>query len=306
MRAVFSAATLFFPIGLFPAGLFRAGCVQKIAVLMLLLTAVAPAHAEDTTGRVVFIQERAVKRPLIVLDPGHGGEDIGAVGSGGIKEKEIVLEIALALRELLEERLRARVLLTRDTDVSLALQERIAVANRERADLFLSIHANASEHKTASGVETYYLDNTDDRSSMKLAERENSTMHVAALGGDLGFMVSDLIQGGKLEDSISLSHHIQEELHLTLSQYFKGVNNLGVKKAPFYVLVGAHMPCVLAEVSFIDHPIEGKRLAEPRYRTLTALGLYQGIRRYFAKEAPSAPEEELRRVALPSGQKPVM
>ena len=234
-------------------------------------------------SRVVLQKTEAVKRPLIVIDAGHGGEDLGAHGSDGVVEKEIVLTIAQQLDELLRDRLRARTFLTRSDDVFIPLPERTRIANEKNADLFISIHANASEYKTASGIETYYLDNTNDKSSLKLAERENMSLQFGAgqSGGDVGFILSDLIQNVKLDDSISLAHKLQKSMFVTLSRYYDGVNNLGVKKAPFHVLVGAHMPCVLAEVSFIDHPVEGRRLADRKYQKLVALALYQGIKEFF-------------------------
>lgn len=235
----------------------------------------------------IFTRPPTVQRPLIVIDAGHGGEDEGAIGQGDIKEKDVTLTLALMLDELLRDRLRARTVLTRTTDVFIPLAERTMVANKNNADLFVSIHTNASEYKTASGVETYYLDNTKDKSSLKLAERENRALMAGPSGvnADVGFMVSDLIQNAKLDDSISLAHQLQNSLSDTLTRYYRGINNLGVKKAPFYVLVGAHMPCVLVEVSFIDHPVEGERLADRRYQRLIAQALYQGVKAFFLKRS---------------------
>ena len=227
-----------------------------------------------------------VARPVVVIDPGHGGEELGAVGIDGVLEKEVTLEIAMLLDELLRERLRAKTVLTRTKDLSLPLAERTKIANDSKGDLFISIHANASEYKTAKGIETYYLDNTNDKASLKLAERENASLQKS--GDDLGFIISDFIQNAKLGESISLAHHVQDTLTLTLSRYYEGVKGLGVKKAPFYVLVGAHMPCVLVEVSFIDHPVEGKRLASRRYQKLIASAIYQAVKAYFVATAKGA------------------
>jgi N-acetylmuramoyl-L-alanine amidase len=236
-------------------------------------------------GKQVLSKEMPVRRPLIVIDAGHGGEDLGAVGVDDVREKEVVLNIAGYLDQLLRERLRARTILTRTRDVFIPLPERTKIANENRADLFISIHANASEFKTASGVETYYLDNTNDKASLKLADRENLSLQFGGdsnkSANDLGFIMGDLIQNVKLDDSITLAHKLQNSVVDTLGRYYKGVNNLGVKKAPFFVLVGAHMPCVLVEVSFIDHPMEGKRLSDRKYQKLVAQSLYQGVRNYF-------------------------
>ncbi len=251
------------------------------------------SRAFQPTGnrsREVFSRHDETKRPLVVIDAGHGGDDLGAHGPDGILEKEIVLSVAEYLDELLRDRLRARTVLTRSRDTFIPLPERTQIANEKNADLFISIHANASEFKTASGIETYYLDNTNNKSSLKLAERENMSLQMGGGGGasDLGFILSDLIQNVKLDDSISLAHKLQDSLWQTLGRYYDGVNNLGVKKAPFYVLVGAHMPCVLVEISFIDHPVEGRRLADRKYQKLVALALFQGIRDFFT------PREERR------------
>ena len=219
-----------------------------------------------------------------MIDPGHGGTELGAIGGKGFYEKDVVLNISLMLDEFLRERLRVRTVLTRARDTHIPLADRTKLANHEKADLFVSVHANASEYKTAKGIETYYLDNTNDKSSLKLARRENKSLEIPK-GTDLSFMISDLIQNAKLDESISLAHYVQDELYGSLARYFEGVKDLGVKKAPFFVLVGAHMPCVLVEVSFIDHPVEGKRLRSRRYQKLVAMGIYQGIRNFFEKQA---------------------
>jgi N-acetylmuramoyl-L-alanine amidase len=237
------------------------------------------------TGQQLVLDESAIpKRPLIVIDPGHGGEDQGAKGVEGLLEKNVVLQVSKELDQLLRDRLRAKTFLTRTTDVFIPLADRTKLANDRNADLFVSIHANASEFKTAQGIETYYLDNTKEKSSLKLADRENASLNFGPKqNNDLSFIFSDLIQNVKLDDSISLAHQLQGSLTQTLSRYYQGVNNLGVKKAPFYVLVGAHMPCVLVEISFIDHPLEGKRMGEERYQKLIAQSLYEGIRKFFIK-----------------------
>jgi len=231
------------------------------------------------SGEEVFAEKEVKPRTVVIIDPGHGGEDLGAVGVDGILEKDIALDISKELAELIKDGLRADAVLTRDKDQVLSLEERTNFANTKNADLLISVHANASELRNARGIETYYLDNTDDQASLKLAERENKVANKAT--DDVSFIISDFIQNVKLDDSISLAHHLQDSLHHVVSRYYKEVKNLGVKKAPFYVLVGAHMPCALVEVSFIDHPLDGKRLKEKRYRKLIAQGLYQGVRDYF-------------------------
>lgn len=239
---------------------------------------VKPSGAGDS-GKEIVKKRVRIDRPLIVIDPGHGGDDLGAVGYDGYLEKDVVLNIAMLLDELLRERLRARTVLTRVRDVPLALEDRTEIANNAKADLFISIHANASPSRRARGIETYYLDNTDDKSSLKLAERENKSSRRNL--SDVQFILSDLIQNVKLEDSIALAHHMQNALVQRISRYYSDVRDLGVKRGPFFVLVGAHMPCVLVEVSFMDHPVEGRRLIDRRYQKIVADALYRGIRGFF-------------------------
>lgn len=237
---------------------------------------------QDAVEPAVILQEpHRENRPLIVIDPGHGGEEDGALGVDGLWEKDLVLKLSFGVEKLLLEKLRARVVLTRREDIDVPLSGRTQLANEKAADLFVSIHANASVKKNATGIETYYLDNTNDASSLRLAARENKAFRRDS--DDLSFILSDLIQNAKLEDSISLSHKLQDSLVATLGAHYKDIRDLGVKKAPFFVLVGAHMPCALVEVSFIDHPVEGARLATKQYQDLIAQSLYSGIRSYLIK-----------------------
>ena len=237
---------------------------------------------ESRVDRVLVNNPSVMQRdPVVVIDPGHGGEDLGAEGVNQVLEKEVVLNISLYLDELLRNRLRAKTVLTRARDVVVPLEARTKIANDNQADLFISIHTNASPKKNATGIETYYLDNTDDRSSLKLAERENTSSRFGR--DDLGFMVSDLIQNLKLDESISLAHHLHGSLIRRIRVGGYEVRDLGVKRAPFFVLVGAHMPCVLVEVSFIDHALEGAKLVKRDYQLQVAEGIYRGIRDYFAR-----------------------
>ena len=221
--------------------------------------------------------------PLVVIDPGHGGEDLGAVGPGGLLEKDVVLAIGLELRTLLESQLGARVKLTRTKDIFVPLVERTELANRLQADLFVSLHTNASPNGKAKGFETYYLDNSNDQSSKKLAERENASIRFEGTEGDLQYMLSDLIQSAKQPDSILLANSLQRATVSKLAPKWKMGKSLGVKKAPFYVLVGAHMPCVLVEMFFIDNSEEGPQLAKKEFRKELAEGLFVGIKGYFEK-----------------------
>lgn len=218
----------------------------------------------------------------IVLDPGHGGTDLGAVGPEGLVEKEYVLELARGLREELLRRRLGEVILTRNEDVELKLSDRTQLANSYEADLFLSLHANATSAHNASGLETYYLDMKGDAASRLLAERENASMGKQNLG-DIEFILSDLIQTGKIEESIILTHALHNSLVKRLKPHYSALRDHGVKKGPFYVLVGAHMPCTLAELLFIDSKSDSKRIQDPKFRAEIVMGLADGIERYLRK-----------------------
>lgn len=223
------------------------------------------------------------RRFKVVIDPGHGGKDPGALSAAGAAEKDIVLAIAQRLREHLAARRDIDVVLTRTTDVFLALEERTSRANTERADLFVSIHANASPNPNLSGVETYYLNNTDDHATIRLAEMENGLQTVTGHtthDRSVSLILSDLIQSYKIEESAALAEDVQHGVVNALGAQGPPVNDLGVKRGPFYVLVGAGMPCVLVEVSFLTHAREGPRLAQPSYQDAIAEGLLHGIERF--------------------------
>lgn len=214
----------------------------------------------------------------IVLDPGHGGKDPGAIGVNGIAEKDIVLAVAKKLAKRLKAELDIQVVLTREDDTFIPLEDRTAVANAEDADLFISLHVNSSPNPEARGIETYYLDNTTDEASIRLAARENGTSRKSI--SDLQFILSDLTQNSKLEDSITLAHRLQSSVVSRMGQKRGVVKDLGVKKALFYVLVGARMPSVLVELFFITHKIEGRALARRVYQDALVEALVEGIKKY--------------------------
>lgn len=214
----------------------------------------------------------------IVLDPGHGGKDPGAIGAGGLAEKDVVLSIAKKLALKLKNELGVEVVLTRKDDRFVALEDRTALANAEDADLFLSLHMNASPNGEAKGVETYYLDNTTDEAAIRLAARENATARKNI--SDLQFILSDMTQSMKLEDSITLAHRVQGSVVGGMGKVMNDVKDLGVKKALFYVLVGARMPSVLVEMFFITNRIEGKALSLTSYQEAMVDALFEGIQKY--------------------------
>jgi N-acetylmuramoyl-L-alanine amidase len=223
----------------------------------------------------------------VVIDPGHGGKDPGARGRG-LVEKDVVLNVS----KHLAARLRGdgiEVFLTRRDDRFLSLEERTAIANSQNADLFLSVHANASPNTALRGVEIYYLNNTDNRGTLRLAAMENNLHwdpHDPKLAGeipDLSYILSDLRQTYKVEESKQLAEQLQGAVVSRLGAEWDGVEDLGVKEGPFYVLVGAYMPCVLVEISFLTNSLDGRRLGTAKYQRALAEGMYEGVRRYIAQ-----------------------
>ncbi len=236
-------------------------------------------------------QSRAPPQYRIMLDPGHGGRDPGAIAPSGLQEKTVVLAISKRLGKKLESRLPVQVLYTREKDVFVPLPERTAQANAMKADLFISIHANASENPRLQGVETYYLNNTNDRATIRLANLENGLRYVKqenelSFAAETADLVSDLIQKNKTEESRVFAQVLQSSMITQVAKRHTRVRNLGVKKGPFYVLVGAHMPCVLAEVSFLTHRVQGRLLRSSAYREAIAEGLFRGIARFLKEELP--------------------
>lgn len=230
---------------------------------------------------------RPAPRLKIMLDPGHGGKDPGALGAGGAREKAVVLALSQRVARQLEAHLPVDVLFTRREDAFIPLEERTARANAAGADLFISLHVNASNNPEARGIETYYLNNSNDRATIRLAALENGLQHVASTAPQqtgLSYILSDLIQTGKEEESIALANHLQHALVSRAKKRNPRVRNIGVKKGPFYVLVGAHMPCVLVEAGFITNKAEGRLLLSQTYQEDLAEGLYQGIANFLREQ----------------------
>ncbi|HKY10106.1 MAG TPA: N-acetylmuramoyl-L-alanine amidase [Candidatus Binatia bacterium] len=214
----------------------------------------------------------------IVLDPGHGGKDPGALGVGGLAEKDIVLAVAKKLARKLKTELGVQVVLTRTDDRFVPLEDRTALANSEDADIFISLHVNASTNSEARGIETYYLDNTTDEAAIRLAARENSTSRRDI--SDLQFILSDMTQNMKLEDSITLAHRLQASLTGGMTKVMSDVKDLGVKKALFHVLVGARMPSVLVEMLFISNWAEARAMSDETHQNALVDALYEGIQKF--------------------------
>ncbi len=217
----------------------------------------------------------------IVIDPGHGGSDTGAIGLSGTQEKDLTLTLARALRARLMERMPVRVVLTRNEDAELPLETRTALANQQKADLFISLHLNSVQSPTANGAETYFSSlEASDEYAAQAAETENL---VAAAGDDgdalydLQLILWDLAQSQYLAQSQQFAKLVQDELNDAL-----GLNNRGVKQAPFRVLIGASMPAVLVECGFLSNPEEEQALLDPAYRSQLINALVRAVMRYRA------------------------
>jgi len=214
----------------------------------------------------------------IVIDPGHGGHDTGTIGPHGLEEKDLVLEVSLRLGKLLESRLGAQVIYTRDDDSFVPLETRTAIANREGADLFISVHANSSRDSQARGVETYYLNFTSSPEALEVAARENAVSEESI--HELQDLVKKIALKEKIEESREFAVDVDQSLHGGLKTKSPGLPDRGVKKAPFIVLIGANMPSILAEISFLSNPAEERRLKTAEYRQRIAEALYRGIAKY--------------------------
>jgi N-acetylmuramoyl-L-alanine amidase len=210
----------------------------------------------------------------IVIDPGHGGKDPGAIAPNGLKEKNIVLAVSKKLAHMLGEKLGCKVVLTRTTDVFIPLEERTAIANTEKGDLFISVHVNSAPSPRLLGVETYVLNLTNDEESMRLAALENATS--TSKMSDLQNILADLLNNNKLDESTKLADHVQTSMAQGLR-----IKNLGVKQAPFYVLIGAQMPAILCEITFLSNPNEAKRLRKDNYLETIAEHISEGVDDYI-------------------------
>jgi len=278
----------------------RAGQFSENTVRVVLdldkMTSYKVLTMEDPIRLIIDIygqkQAAAVKK-RIVLDPGHGGHDPGAVGPRNLYEKDVVLDIALKLKKILGQEQEFEVFLTRETDVFIPLEQRTAIANSKNADMFISIHANASTRRDAKGIETYLLNWSNDEEAMKVAARENAIslkkMKKMNEGRDvLDIMLSDLRRDSKREESLNLATVVQKNMVSGLNKSYSHVVDHGVKQALFYVLFGAQMPSVLVEVSFISNPLEEKLLSKDSYRMELAQSIASGVNKYMS--------------ALPEGQ----
>jgi N-acetylmuramoyl-L-alanine amidase len=240
----------------------------------------SPGHeaAPTSAGDRSLIRALGLKIGRIVIDAGHGGHDTGTIGPDGLMEKELVLDVSLRLGRLLETRLGADVIYTRDDDTFIPLETRTAIANEQQADLFVSIHANSSPDPSARGVETYYLNFTSNADALEVAARENAVSEKSI--HELQDLVKKITLKEKIDESRELASDVQQSLYSGLSAKNPGIRNRGVKKAPFVVLIGANMPSILAEISFVSNTTDEEKLQTPEYRQKIAESLYRGIAKY--------------------------
>ena len=256
-------------------------------------TSVAAPSPSTILPPSVKLPPSAIARQLalgvsrIVIDPGHGGKDYGAPGyKNGVHEKYIVLEIAKRLARKVEKELGCDVIMTRTTDRYLTLEERTAIANTQNADLFISIHTNAVRDKSAYGIETFFLNLATDDDAIRVAARENATS--AKNISDLESILNDLMQNAKINESSRLAAIVQREMTGYLGHKFSHIRSKGVKQAPFYVLLGAQMPAILVETSFISNPRECQRLMSSKYQEALCNGIIRGIKTYIKETSPTA------------------
>ena len=248
----------------------------------------SPANNSVDT-KLSLSRQMGLKIRTIAIDAGHGGRDPGAMGSKGLKEKDVTLDSAKRLSVLVQERLGCEVVMTRDSDVFIPLDQRPFIAKSKKADLFVSIHVNASRKRKARGIETYVQGlQASDREAMATAARENamSTKRLSELDSELDKILKDLKQDDKLEESLQLAHTVQASLVESMKPVQGHVVNLGVKRAFFYVLINTQMPSILAEVGFISNPDEEKLLRKESYRQAIAEALFQGVKNYVEQRSP--------------------
>ena len=243
-----------------------------------------PLRKPSGKGELTLAQQLGLGVRKIVIDPGHGGKDPGAMAFG-LKEKDIVLKIAKKVAKILKTTRRYEVALTRSKDVYLPLEERTAIANTQGGDLFISVHVNAHPDKTIGGIETYFLNLATNAEAMRVAALENATSTHSI--SELENILNDLMKNTKIDESSRLARFVQTNLVNGMGKKYKA-RDLGVKQAPFYVLIGAEMPAVLAEISFITNPKEAELLREDRYLNRIAEQIAAGIVAYVEHNQTAA------------------
>ena len=241
---------------------------------------VTPVHVAAPTADGERTLQRALglKIGRIVIDPGHGGHDSGTLGVDGLMEKDVVLDVALRLGQLLHDKLGAEIIYTRSDDTFIPLETRTAIANKAEADLFISVHANSSSDETARGVETYYLNFTTQPDALDVAARENAVSDGSV--HQLADLVKKITLKDKIDESREFASDVEQSLYDGLHKGNDGLKNRGVKKAPFVVLIGANMPSILTEISFVTNGRDASQLRTPEYRERVAESIFHGVATY--------------------------
>jgi len=252
-------------------------------------------NVPNTPPRVDSLRQvLGLKIGTVVIDPGHGGHDPGAIGPSGVKEKDINLKIGKALKDILESKGDqigiGKVYMTRTDDTFIPLEERTAIARKLKADLFISIHCNASRDRSAYGLETFILSFTNDKRALEVAARENATTTKRV--SDLKDIIKNYLLNSKIEESKKFAKYVQNSVYSEISSKYEPFSNKGVKKAPFIVLIGADIPSILVETSFISNPTEEKRLNNNRYREKIAEGIFSGIKQYVSETETASVDYE--------------
>jgi len=238
-----------------------------------------PAPPQPTESGYSMIRQLGLGVRRVVIDPGHGGADPGSISRTGLKEKDVVLKVCLYLKQLLSSRKDLEVTLTRESDIFIPLENRTIIANQKKADIFISIHANAHKNKRLSGVETFFLNFSQNPKINEIAAKENatSTKNIS----EMMDIIKKIVRNSKIVESRELAKKIQKSLVNQLSKSYKNVKNLGVRGGPFWVLIGGETPSVLVEISYLSNYREETRLKSPQYLQKVAQGIYEGIVEYM-------------------------
>jgi len=252
--------------------------VSGIAPETTVFSSANPARRTTGDGSRSLTRALGLKINRVVIDAGHGGHDQGTVGPKGLMEKELVLDVALRLGKLIEQRMGSEVIYTRSDDTFIPLEQRTAIANQKKADLFLSVHANSSPSSKVTGVETFYLNFTTSGDSLDVAARENASSQKSVF--ELHDLIQSITLNDKVEESKEFAASVESSLQSFAIRYSPGARDRRIKKAPFVVLIGASMPSVLAEIGFISNPHEESLLKRPDHRQRLAEALYRGVSRY--------------------------
>jgi N-acetylmuramoyl-L-alanine amidase len=239
----------------------------------------SPKPAQPTKEGYSMARQLGLGIQRIVIDPGHGGKDPGTIGRSGTMEKKIVLDICQRLKKLLDANSGLEVIMTRETDIYVPVENRTVIANQKRADLFISVHANSNPSKKRSGVETFYLNFSQDPSVIRTAALENATSSKNL--SEMRDILEKIAKNSKVMESKELADDIQKNLVMALRKRHKDVVDLGYKGGPFWVLIGVETPSILVEASYLSNSKEESRLKNAQYRQQIAQGIYNGIKEYI-------------------------